>query len=214
LASRPRFAQLADRLAGPLVAAVLALSAATAAWWAAHDPAVVLPATVAVLIVTCPCALALATPMILTIAAGRLAQIGVLPARMAGIERLGRAETAAFDKTGTLTLSAPCLAQVRATGGLDREEALKIGAALESSSTHPIARALCAAVGDSTPRAEEVAHHAGRGVSGGVAGVAWRIGSPAFALGPSQGKSDLEEAIARARADGLLVAVLADGEAR
>lgn len=214
LASRPRFAQLADRLAGPLVGAVLALSAATATWWAVHDAAVVLPATVAVLIVTCPCALALATPMILTVAAGRLAQIGVLPARMAGIERLGRAETAAFDKTGTLTLSAPCLAQVRTTGGLDREDALKIGAALESSSVHPIARALCAAAGDSSPRVEEVAHHAGRGVSGGVAGVEWRIGSPAFALGPTQGKSDLEEAIAQARADGLLVAVLADGGGR
>jgi Cu2+-exporting ATPase len=173
----------------------------------------VLPATVAVLIVTCPCALALATPMILTIAAGRLAQIGVLPARMSGIERLGRAETAAFDKTGTLTLSAPCLAQVRATGGLDREEALKIGAALESSSTHPIARAVGAAAGDS-PHAEEVAHHPGQGVAGGVGGVRWRIGSPAFALGPAQGKSDLEEAIAQARADGLLVAVLADGDGR
>ena len=137
LASRPAFALLADRLAGRLVVLVLLLAGATAVFWAVRDPGAALPATVAVLLVTCPCALALATPIALSVAAGRFAGIGVLPARMAAIERLAGADTVVLDKTGTLTLSTPVLESVRTAGGLDPETALRIAAALEATATHP-----------------------------------------------------------------------------
>jgi Cu2+-exporting ATPase len=229
LASRPPFAQLADRLAGRLVVAVLALSAATAIFWAARDPAVALPATVAVLMVTCPCALALATPIALTVAAGRFARIGVLPARMAGIERLAGADTVAFDKTGTLTLPALVLQSVHAVGGLEPETALTIASALEAGSAHPIARTLCAAAGSSaatekSPRTQRPhpgrlpeggeAHHAGRGIAGTVGGVRWWIGSPEFAMGATRTPPGLDAPLARARAEGRLAAVLADRNGR
>jgi Cu2+-exporting ATPase len=182
LASRPRFGELADRLAGRLVGAVLVLAAATAIFWSVEDPRVALPATVAVLIVTCPCALALATPIALAVAAGRFASIGVLPARMSAIERLASADTVAFDKTGTLTLPAPALEDVRTIGELDRDEALDTAAALEAGSTHPIARAIRASAGQRPhpgplPVGEGVAH-AATGIAGTVNGVRWWIGPP------------------------------------
>jgi Cu2+-exporting ATPase len=228
LASRPPFAQLADRLAGWLAVAVLVLSAATAIFWAARDPGVALPATVAVLMVTCPCALALATPIALTVAAGRFAAIGVLPARMARIETLARADTVAFDKTGTLTLPAPVLEGVHVVGGLDTETALTIASALEAGSAHPIARTLCAASGSAatgesrnTPRPHpdrpavgEAVHHAGHGITGTVEGVRWWIGSPEFAVSAARTPPGLDAPLAHARAEGRLAAVLADRNGR
>lgn len=210
LASRPRLAELADRLAGRLAAAILLLSAATAIFWALRDPSSALPATVAVLIVTCPCALALATPIALSLAAARLARIGVLPARMAAIERLAAADTAVFDKTGTLTLSEPALEEVR-TAGLDRDMALAIAAALESDSPHPIARAFPRSFSES---AKSVLHYAGQGVAGTYRGTQWWIGSPGFALDSVQLPRDLDEAVASARDKGHLSAVLTDRRER
>jgi P-type Cu2+ transporter len=212
LAGRPRQAELADRLAGRLVAAVLLLSAATAVFWAARDPSAALPATVAVLMVTCPCALALATPIALTMAAGRFARIGVLPARMAAIERLASADTAVFDKTGTLTLSRPVLESVHTTGGLDSDTALAIASALETASPHPIAGALraaapAAALETPTRRAEE-------GVTGAVLGTRWWLGSPRFAQGAGEALCGLEARLAGSRAEGRLAAVLADRKGR
>ena len=213
LASRPPFAYLADRLAGLLVAAVLLVSAATAAWWAARNPAGALPAAVAVLIVTCPCALALATPIALAVAAGRFAGIGVLPARMEAVERLASADTAVFDKTGTLTLAAPRLEAVRAAGGLGRETALAVASALEADSPHLIAGALRDACRAPAP-AESVVHHGGEGVAGTVEGVRWWLGSPGFALGGEGLPAELDEQLAAARAGGSLAAVLADRQGR
>ncbi len=213
LESRPRFVELADRLAPPLVILILMLSAGTAGWWLAHDSARALPATVAVLIVTCPCALALATPIALTIAAGRLAAIGVLPARMTGIEALADADTAVFDKTGTLTLPTPRLESVHAAG-LDRETALSIAAALEAGSTHPAARAIGVAAPGTPPSVEAVTDRAGRGVGGTVFGARWWIGSPDFALGSASMPPALEAELAAARGRGRLAAVLTDREGR
>jgi Cu2+-exporting ATPase len=210
LASRPRYADLADRLAGRLVAAVLLLSAATTLFWAVRDPATALPATVAVLMVTCPCALALATPIALTVAAGRFARIGVLPARMASIERLASADTAVFDKTGTLTLSRPVLESVHTTGGFDSGTALAIASALEAASPHPIAGAFRAAIPVVTAVVEIPTHRAGEGVTGTVLGARWWLGSPAFAQGPGEALYGFEAQLAQSRADGQLAAVLAD----
>ncbi len=214
LASRPAFAQLADRLAGRLAALVLLISAATAVFWAVRDPGAALPATVAVLLVTCPCALALATPIALAVAAGRFAGIGVLPARMAAIERLASAETAVFDKTGTLTVSTPVLDSVRTAGGLDSGTALGIAAALEASSTHPIARALRAAAGERRSAADVRADPEGRGFTGAVLGAPWWIGSSGFAPGPEGVPPELEADLASSRRRSRLTAVLADRNGR
>ena len=214
LASRPAFAMLADRLAGRLVVLVLLLAAATAVFWAVRDPGAALPAMVAVLLVTCPCALALATPIALAVAAGRFAGIGVLPARMAAVERLASADMVALDKTGTLTLSTPLLESVHTAGGLDSGTALAIAAALEATTTHPIARALRAASGESTPATEVRADHEGQGFTGRVGGGRWWIGSPGFALGTASAPPELEAPLASARALSRLAAVLADREGR
>ena len=213
LASRPRFVELADRLAARLVLLVLGISAATAGWWFVHDPARALPATVAVLIVTCPCALALATPIALAIAAGRFAGVGVLPSRLAGIERLARADTAVFDKTGTLTLATPRLESVHPAGSLDRDAALSIAAALEAGSTHPVARAIVCAAASAEP-AHEREDQAGGGVAGTVRGERWWIGSPDFALGSVSMPLALARELGEARERGRLAAVLTDRAGR
>ncbi len=214
LASRPRFVELADRLAPRLVVVVLLFAAGTAGWWLAHDPARALPATLAVLIVTCPCALALATPIALAIAAGRFAGIGVLPARLAGLERLARADTAVFDKTGTLTLGTPRLESVCTAGGLDRDDALAIAAALEAGSTHPAARAIGRAAGTPPVPAKAREDHPGAGVSGTVRNERWWIGAPAFARGPAAMPDRCARALALARERGRLAALLTDREGR
>jgi Cu2+-exporting ATPase len=215
LATRPAFVELADRLAGRLVLAVLVLAAGTAAWWLAHDPASALPATVAVLIVTCPCALALATPIALAVAAGRFAGIGVLPTRLSGIERLAVADTAVFDKTGTLTLPTPRLEAVHATGGLDPRDAIAIAATLESGSTHPVARSLAAeAQALLPPSSDREADEGGRGVAGTLDGHRWRIGSPDYSTNGGGLPGDLAGVLAEARTRGNLVAVLSDGGGR
>jgi Cu2+-exporting ATPase len=217
LASRPAFVDLADRLAGKLVLLVLLLSAGTAAWWLVRSPSSALPATVAVLIVTCPCALALATPVALAITAGRFAKIGVLPARLSGIERLATADTAVFDKTGTLTLATPRLERVHtaAAGSLDRAEAISIAAALEAGSTHPIARALAAEAGvHLPPPADASADQAGRGIAGTVRGDRWWMGSPDFAVDGAALPTELAGPLAEARSRGRLAAVLSDRKGR
>ncbi len=214
LASHPPFAQLADRLAGRLVLLILLFSAATAVFWAIRSPASALPATVAVLLVTCPCALALATPIALSVAAGRFAAIGVLPARMAAVERLALSDTVVFDKTGTLTLSTPVLESVCTAGGLDSESALEIAAALEAASSHPIARALRAASGGSAAAGETVADHEGQGFTGKVSGIRWWIGSPGFALGPAGVPEELAAPLLASRRQKRLTAVLTDRQGR
>jgi len=210
LSSRPATADLADRLSGWIVAVVLAVSGATAAWWAFHDTSRAVAATVAVLIVTCPCALALATPVGLTLAAARLTRAGVLPARMSAIEPLAGAKTAVFDKTGTLTLVSPRIAALAAAGGLGAERARSLAASLERDSLHPIAVALGASAGTPPPAAARVEHEPGRGVSGEVDGVRWWLGSPEFASGGGPLPGTIGSALADAQREGNPTALLFD----
>jgi Cu2+-exporting ATPase len=213
LASRPAAAELADRLSGWIVLAVLAASAGTAAWWAFHDSSRAVAATVAVLIVTCPCALALATPVGLTLAAARLARSGVLPARMSAIEPLATAQTAVFDKTGTLTLLSPRLAALDLAGGLDADTARSVAAALERDSLHPIAGALAASA-RTRLSAARIEHEPGRGVSGDVGGSRWWLGSADFASGGAPLPASIGLALDEARRDGNPAALLVDRRGR
>ena len=173
---RPRIARLADRAAAWFVTRVLIGAALVAAVWLVVDPSRAFEATLAVLVVTCPCALSLATPTAITAATATLARAGLLVTRPDALEELAHADTVLFDKTGTLSLGRPRLERVT-TFGVGRDEALAIAAALERSSGAP-ARAGLRGVA-ATP-AEDVAVYPGAGIEGRVGAVPYRIGTAAF----------------------------------
>ncbi|QBK06528.1 cadmium-translocating P-type ATPase [Hylemonella gracilis] len=195
-ASRPRMAQLADRLARPFLFVVLLAATAAAAYWWQVDaatgqggPGHALMVAVAVLIVTCPCALTLATPAALLAAAGTLARQGVLVRRLSALETLAGVDTFVFDKTGTLTSDALTLQAVRTREGWTRGQALAWGAALARQSLHPLSRALVKAattVAWETMPVDEVREHSGLGLTGTVDGRTLRLGSPAHCSVPAQ----------------------------
>ncbi len=188
--SKPRLAQLADRIAKPfLIAVLLAAALACAVWWS-RDPGHALMVAVAVLVVTCPCALSLATPAAMLAAAGTLARQGVLVRRLEAFESLAGIDTVLFDKTGTLTRDAMVLGATRVRDGVSAEQALGMAAALARHSLHPVSRALLLAAtanpGAESWRAESAEEVSGQGVRArlscaGVPGVAeMRLGSAAF----------------------------------
>lgn len=179
LAEKPAIARLADQVAGWFVGAILLLATGVALWWAAHAPEQAFMITLSVLVVTCPCALSLATPAALTAATGALTQRGLLITRGHALETLARVSHILLDKTGTLTLGRLRLERVIPLRGLDEERALALAAALEARSEHPVAR-LLAEVGGGTLRAEQVSARPGHGVEGEIEGVRYRIGSPRF----------------------------------
>ena len=142
---KPRLAQLADRIARPFLLLVLAAAAVAALWWWPTDPSHALMVAVSVLIVTCPCALSLATPVAMLSAAGTLARHGVLVRNLQALEALAKADTVVFDKTGTLTHDGMVLQAVHAQAGLTQNDALDLAAAIASQSLHPVSRALVTA---------------------------------------------------------------------
>ncbi len=179
---KPGVARLADRVAGWFVSALLVFAALVGWWWWQHDPAHTFRVVLSVLVVTCPCALSLATPAALTAATGALTRLGVLTTRGHALETLARASHVVFDKTGTLTEGRLRLQQVELLAPrAGRADSLQIAAALEATSEHPIARALRADSG-AVCRAEEVTARAGQGIEGCVDGQRYRIGIPAYVL--------------------------------
>lgn len=179
--SRPRIADVADRVAAWFVVALLLLAGLVGAYWLHADPARAFPIVLALLVVTCPCALSLATPAALAAATMRLARCGLLVARGRALERLARADRIVFDKTGTLTRGQPRLDQVRVLSArIGRERCLAIAAALERHSAHPIARAFAAL--DPALQVERVQSAAGQGLEARVDGIRYRIGRQEYAL--------------------------------
>jgi len=144
---KPRLAQLADRIARPFLVGVLLAAAGAAAWWWSTDPSHALMVAVAVLVVTCPCALSLATPVAMLTAAGTLARRGVLVRNLQALEALASVDTVVLDKTGTLTRDGLALRdlQLGPHAGLSRDQALALAAALARHSLHPVSRAIAAA---------------------------------------------------------------------
>jgi Cu2+-exporting ATPase len=164
------------------VAALIAVALATALAWYWIDPSRALWITVAVLVVSCPCALSLATPAVLAAATGTLHRLGILITRGHALETLGRTTHVVFDKTGTLTEGRPALIGVMPLHGRGRDECLALAAALERGSEHPVARALLSAAADLAPvPALEISNYPGQGIEALVNGRRVRIGSPAFA---------------------------------
>ncbi|MBY0454614.1 MAG: cation-translocating P-type ATPase [Burkholderiaceae bacterium] len=142
---KPRLAQVADRVARPFLVAVLVAAALAAVWWWPTDPGHALMVAVSVLIVTCPCALSLATPVAMLSAAGTLARHGVLVRNLQGLEALADIDTVVFDKTGTLTRDGMVMQAIHPSQGLSSQDALALAAALAEHSLHPVSRALATA---------------------------------------------------------------------
>lgn len=178
----PRVALAADRAARWFSAGALVLALAAASAWLVFDPARALWIGIAVLFVACPCALSLATPAALAATTGSLLRSGVLVTRGHALETLARATHYVFDKTGTLTDGAMRLIGVIPLGAHDRANALKLAAALERSSEHAIAHAVCDAVpsGESRATVGALANIPGCGMEGIVEGRRLRIGSLEF----------------------------------
>ncbi|MDH5226140.1 MAG: heavy metal translocating P-type ATPase metal-binding domain-containing protein [Gammaproteobacteria bacterium] len=181
-AERPRLARAADRAAAWFLSRILVGAALVfAAWWFV-DPAQALPATIAVLVVTCPCALSLATPAVLAAATADLAKRGVLVAHSDAFETLARATHVLWDKTGTLTRGLVRVEEIQPLRGDTPEACFALAAALEQRSEHPIAKAF-AASGIAQHTAGDVVVTAGSGVEGTVDGRRLRIGTREFAAG-------------------------------
>lgn len=178
-AEKPRIVEMADRVASYFVAALLAVAAAVAVGWYLHDPDKALWITVSVLVVTCPCALSLATPIALTVAAGALAKEGLLVTRGHAIETLARATHFVFDKTGTLTSGHMRLLAMQSLADIAEGECRALAAGLELGSEHPVAVALRQGVERPAVFAQVVSTP-GQGVEGQCEGRLYRIGRPDF----------------------------------
>jgi P-type Cu2+ transporter len=178
-AERPSMARTADRAASIFSLTTLVLATVVAVCWSLVDPSKVLPATLAVLVITCPCALSLATPATVAAATTRLSRSGVLVLRPDALERLARADTVVLDKTGTLTRGLPVASTSYLVPGRSEEQALAVAAALERSSEHPLASAF-APYALATVTAKATQEYAGRGIQGMVAGHTWRLGQREF----------------------------------
>jgi Cu+-exporting ATPase len=182
--------------------------------WLGPDPAwtYAIVNSVAVLIIACPCALGLATPMSIMVATGRAAQVGVLFRDAEAIERLCTIDTLVIDKTGTLTQGKPAFAEVVAAAGFDGHEVLRLAASLDVGSEHPLAEAI---VAEARKRGLELQQATGFESASGI-GVHGRVGTHALALGNSvlmeqQGTevAPLREAAERLRRDGATAMFLA-----
>jgi Cu+-exporting ATPase len=185
--SRAPIQGLADKAAGIFVPVVLAASALTfVLWmWLGPEPRLAhsIVSAVAVLIIACPCALGLATPMSIMIGVGRGAQKGVLVKNAEALERLEKVTTLVVDKTGTLTDGNPKLMDVLPTGGIEPKEFLRLAASLEQDSEHPLAAAIVRGAAAQAIVLEAVNGFrsvTGGGVAGGIAGRTVIIGKPEF----------------------------------
>ncbi|MFD6756064.1 heavy metal translocating P-type ATPase [Micromonospora gifhornensis] len=174
--------RLADRISGIFVPIVLLLAAGTLGWWlgSGAGPTAAFTAAVAVLIIACPCALGLATPTALLVGTGRGAQLGVLIKGPEMLESTRRVDTVVLDKTGTVTTGRMTLLEVIPGTGEQRDETLRMAAALEAGSEHPVARAVVAGAAEvgELPPVIGFANVAGLGVSGSVDGREVLLGRP------------------------------------
>ena len=185
--SRAPIQRIADIVAGWFVPAVLLVAVLAFAAWSFWGPppalSYALIAAVSVLIIACPCALGLATPMSIGVGVGKGASAGVLIKSAEALERMEKIDTLLIDKTGTLTEGRPKVIKVVATGGLSTTHLLRLAAALEQSSEHPLAAAIMAAAvaadaGGSI--ATDFASVTGKGVTGQVGGSAVALGNAAL----------------------------------
>lgn len=186
---KPQVARVADKIAAWFVGGLLVIAVSVATYWMMHSPELAFAITLSVLVVTCPCALSLATPTAVTAATGALTKLGLLTTRGHALEILANATHIVFDKTGTLTKGSLKLSKIEilAVERFDEAKILAIAAALESGSEHPVARVLHAQV-EKVPMVSDSINTPGQGIEGVVDGQRYRIGVPEFAAALSAGQ--------------------------
>ncbi len=177
--SKAPIARLADKIAGVFVPVVMAIAAVTFAVWmiAGYGLEFSLTCGISVLVISCPCALGLATPVAIMVGTGRGARMGVLFKNAEALENLHSIDTVVVDKTGTLTTGKPAVTDIL-PGALDENALLNLAAALESRSEHPFAKAILAKAGGSGAEAADFETLPGRGVAGTWHGVRYYGGNP------------------------------------
>lgn len=180
--TKPAIAKLADKIASWFVSLLLMIATLVAIYWYKTDASQWLEITIATLVVSCPCALSLATPAAITAASGQLAKIGLLPKRAHALETLAHATDFVFDKTGTLTEGKIQLEMIRLEEQTvyDREAALTIAASLEASSEHPVAKALLNANQNMLLAVSDLHHQVSEGIQGVINNTLWFIGNKSF----------------------------------
>ncbi|HEU4338086.1 MAG TPA: heavy metal translocating P-type ATPase [Nocardioides sp.] len=218
--SRAPIQRTVDKVSAVFVPAVIGIAVLAFIIWALVGPdpklAHALVVAVSVLIIACPCALGLATPMSIMVGVGRGAQMGVLIKNAEALERMEKVDTVVVDKTGTLTEGKPAVVAVEPANGLDARELLRLAAAVENASEHPLARAIVdkarADLADSSTRLPEVADFdapAGKGVVGTVDGRKVLIGTAGFLTSQNVDPGGLTESADRLRRTGATAVLVA-----
>jgi Cu+-exporting ATPase len=218
--SRAPIQAVADRVSGWFVPLVVAIAVATFVVWNLTGPeprfGQALLNAIAVLIIACPCALGLATPMSIMVGTGRGAAAGVLIKDAEALQRMERVDTLVIDKTGTLTEGRPILTAVETAGGFERTTVLSAAAAVEARSEHPLARAVVSAAKHERLSIEPVDafdSQTGRGVSGSVAGRSVLVGNAEQMTLAGADTAPLADAADRYRSEGAGVMFVAiDGQ--
>jgi P-type Cu+ transporter len=217
--SRAPVQRLADRVAAYFMPAVLTVSVLTFAGWSLWGPeprlANGLVCAIAVLIIACPCALGLATPMAVMVGTGKGAENGVLIRDAGALEALHKVDTLVVDKTGTLTEGKPKLVTAEPLGGFSKEEMLRLAASLERGSEHPLASAIVqgaealAVPPQSLPAANEFQSVTGRGVIGSIEGRRVILGNAAFLTEQEIEPANIHTRVEQLRTQGQTVMLLA-----
>ena len=211
-ADKPPLAQLADRVAAHFISIVLLIVTCVAAFWWWQEPSRWFEIALAVLIVSCPCALSLATPTAISAALGRMQGSGLLVKQAAALEKMNHVTHVVFDKTGTLTLGKPRLEKIVCDPAFEPAECLRLAARLELHSEHPLARALLREAGDiEAGDVTQIVNVAGGGLSAHVDGQEYFIGSSDFVAARTEARipsdwldgiaDDAVTAVVLARAD-------------
>jgi Cu+-exporting ATPase len=207
--SRAPIQKLADQVSAWFVPSVIAVSLIAFLAWGLFGPAPPLSHAIvnaiAVLIIACPCALGLATPMSIMVGTGRGAQAGVLVKNAEALELMEKVDTLVVDKTGTLTVGKPKLVAVETVGGFSEAEVLRLGASLERGSEHPLAAAIvegAAERGIDLPASSDFQSRTGKGVMGRVAGLTVALGNAALMSDLGVDPSALQSRADERRADG------------
>ena len=219
--SRAPIQKLADVVAGYFVPAVVAVAVIAFIAWGLWGPeprlAHAVVNAVAVLIIACPCALGLATPMSIMVGTGRGATLGVLIKNAEALEIMEKVDTLVVDKTGTLTEGKPRLVSVQVTGGFDRDEVLQLASSLERASEHPLAEAIVRGAEDrgmSLSRTDDFKSVTGKGVTGTVNGRRVALGNIKLFEDLGIDPGDLAQRTEEGRAQGQTVMLVAiDGSA-
>jgi Cu+-exporting ATPase len=216
--TRAPIQRLADSVASYFVPAVLFAAVVTFAVWAIFGPeprlAHALVNAIAVLIIACPCALGLATPMAIMVGTGRGAHEGVLVRNVEALETLEKVDTLAVDKTGTLTLGKPRLTSLAAVEGFSESDVLRIAASLEKASEHPLAAAILAAAREKSVEAGPVESFqavTGKGITGTLNGTKVAIGNAALMADLGASVGSLQQRAEALQSEGQTVMFVASG---